>query len=186
MKPFTDECLYDFDVKPEHHVLDVGGFDGTWASEIERRYNPHILIYEPQQLYATILYKRFRENPKVAVWAGALGGSNRQDIITIKGSMTGYFADQGPKEVTEVIDVIQVLITQDFQLACLNCEGSEYEILDRIIQCGMAPRIRNLIIQFHPVVQDCEERRERIVTELKETHEPLFAEKFVWEGFTLK
>ena len=42
LKQWQDENLehlrYEYDLKPEDYVIDIGSYQGEWANEIEKRY----------------------------------------------------------------------------------------------------------------------------------------------------
>src|ERR671925_1294606 len=57
----------EYDLNPDSLVLDVGGYEGQWASDIFGRYACHIHIFEPVPIYAEEIKKRFRMNSKIIV-----------------------------------------------------------------------------------------------------------------------
>jgi hypothetical protein len=68
----------------------------------------------------------------------------------------------------------------------LNIEGAEYDVLDRIIELNLLPHIKNIQIQFHRFVPDCERRRNVIRNYLSKTHTCVWNYDWIWEGWKLK
>ena len=71
----------------------------------------------------------------------------------------------------DVVDVFKELDIGNVDLFKLNIEGSEYAVLDRMIETGLISRVRYLQVQFHefgtelPIVH-----RDRIREGLYKTH----------------
>ena len=71
-------------------------------------------------------------------------------------------------------------------LLALNCEGSEYNILDRLIETGAISKVRQLLVQFHAFYTDAETRRDAIRQRLAETHAEGFSYPYCWEFWRRK
>jgi hypothetical protein len=65
----------------------------------------------------------------------------------------------------------------------INIEGSEYELLEHIIENNLHVKIKNLQIQFHKIFNDSEEKREKIRKSLSLTHKLTYDYTFVWENW---
>jgi DNA-binding ferritin-like protein (Dps family) len=61
----------------------------------------------------------------------------------------------------------------------------EYELLERVIECGLQSQLKNIQVQFHKIGDDYEERYEKIRAELLKTHHLTYDYPFVWQNFTL-
>jgi len=68
----------------------------------------------------------------------------------------------------------------------MNIEGSEYELLEEIIESGNILKITHLQIQFHNFVENATERRKNIRNKLKKTHVNIFNFPFIWERWDIK
>jgi len=79
------------------------------------------------------------------------------------------------EEDLEVIDLVK-----------MNIEGSEYELLDEIIDSGCIGKIKHLQIQFHNFVEDAPRKRKEIRNKLKMTHVNKFNYPFIWERWDIK
>ena len=63
----------------------------------------------------------------------------------------------------------------------INIEGSEFELLDHMIDTGYISKVKHLQIQFHNFVNDSEVRRKTIRDKLKYSHKNIFNFPFIWE-----
>ena len=65
----------------------------------------------------------------------------------------------------------------------MNIEGSEYKLLNEIIDSGYIENINFLQIQFHSFVNDSKELRRLIREQLSKTHKCIFNYPFLWESW---
>jgi FkbM family methyltransferase len=168
----------------EHSVVfDIGGYKGDWASEIFERYHPHICIYEPiKEFYESIL-NRFDNNPKIEIKDMAAWDECTLLTLGIEKSATGLYCD-GPKETVLAIDIFHE-IPIHIDLMKINIEGSEYQVLKRIITTNSVYKISNFLIQFHKNVKDHEAQRKIIREYLEQTHELVFDFPYIWEHWRI-
>jgi hypothetical protein len=68
----------------------------------------------------------------------------------------------------------------------VNIEGGEYELLEAMLQQGLAGRVRYFQIQFHDHVPGAEERAGRIRQGLAATHELQWSFPWIWESWRRK
>jgi hypothetical protein len=69
----------------------------------------------------------------------------------------------------------------------MNCEGSEYKILPRMIQTNIVTSFKNIQVQFHyENILNALEMRDRIRTKLSKTHVEQYCFPFVWESWRRK
>lgn len=188
MKPFTESMKYEYNLSPADLVLDIGGYEGNWAAEINRRFNCRVLVFEPSLEHARKLFDRFGgKNPKVFVYNQAVGGRSGILNIGIQGDSTGEFAASENRQSCTVRDIGE-LITQVGKIAVckINAEGAEFSILERILECGLAAMVENFQIQFHTIVPNYQARYEAICGGLDKTHNRTFYAPWCWEGWTIK
>ena len=76
------------------------------------------------------------------------------------------------------------MIADPVDLMAINCEGSEYNILNRLIFSGKIKSIRHILVQFHAFVHDAEARRDALQKELSNTHRQRWCYPFVWEAWS--
>ena len=62
------EHNFEFKLNKNSNVLDLGGYKGDWANEIDKRYGCNIFIFEPVNEFYKNVYKRFEDNNKIKVY----------------------------------------------------------------------------------------------------------------------
>jgi FkbM family methyltransferase len=175
----------DIPVSSDTVVVDAGGFEGSWTKEMLMRYGCRALILEPVPDYARHLRDLFGRNDRVEVVQGALFGHDGEAAIGVGAESSGVFLGTADSTVTvPLLDVARVFRERNLtEVACLklNVEGSEYDILDRLIEAGLMRQVRSLVVQFHQNVPNHAARRAAIQRSLALTHEKRFDFAFVWE-----
>lgn len=170
-----EHLRYEYDLKPDDVVIDLGAYRGEWSNEIRARYGCCVIAVEPTD--AIDGYPC--EYIKKAAWLfdGKLrfGGAFYY---------TSAFEDQTHEY--ECFDVNSLLSRFDeIALLKINIEGGEYDLLEHIYRAGLMPRIKDLQIQFHLIEgEDSITRYEAIEDLLCETHSlALFEYPFCWENW---
>ena len=57
-------------------IIDLGGYEGEWATGIAGKYNPTIHVFEPHPGFSTNLEKLFEGNARITVHPVALASKN--------------------------------------------------------------------------------------------------------------
>lgn len=172
-------------------IFDVGGYDGSWASEIQQKFDSRVFIFEPVPHFARNIKKMFTGNDKVQVLAYGL--SNKNDTLSISlGADSSSFHIKTKDDVmyAEVREFSNELLLSlgihEIDLMKINIEGGEYDLLELMIQNGTIKCVKNLQIQFHNFVPNAIQRRESIRHQLGFTHQETWCYEFVWENWLLK
>ena len=179
----------NYDLNENSVVLDLGGYEGQWASDIFSMYCCRVVVFEPVKEFAEAIQKRFARNPRIQVFPVGLAGRTRKERISLCKDGSSIFKASHRSQEIELLDVVEWLHDQDItavDLMKVNIEGGEYELLDRLSETGMIRMIRNVQVQFHPIAQDSADRMAQIQQRLKETHEPTYQYLFVWENWSIK
>lgn len=165
-------------------VIDVGGYLGDWTAYISRVHDCHVHVYEPVEEFCESMRARFFHNPKVKIFNFALEDRDaRMPIAFMNDSSTFYSPPRQDATEVTMLDVAQI-ISEPIDLLALNCEGSEYAILERLIKSGKIKYIRQLLVQFHTFVDNAVFKREAIVEQLWKTHQQRWCYPFVWEAWS--
>ena len=201
---FKDDAIklvYDHDLNQNSIVVDVGGYIGVWAENIIDRYNCNIIIYEPVQKYFTKLEKNISKYNKVFLYNYGLGKKYQKIKVQQRGvqTTTQKTYNKGYDEIVDSRDIAEIeirdiakedhLIYEKIDLMCINIEGGEYELLERIIETKMIENIENIQVQFHewyPSYKESVMLRNSLQDRLEKTHELTFCYPFVWENWKIK
>lgn len=177
----------DYDLSPDAVVLDVGGYEGQWASDIVARYGCRIHVFEPVQEYASRIARRFERNPLVTVHPFGLSVCDERIRARLAGDSTSHVRDRPGEdieiELRSTDAVFRDLGLEQVDLMKLNIEGAEYALLDHLIETGLIHRIADLQVQFHDIGVDSAKEVDRLRRRLAATHEPTFVFDFVWENW---
>jgi FkbM family methyltransferase len=180
---------FDYDLNEESVALDVGGYQGQWASDLFSRYRCNIYVFEPVSDFAERIRKRFLHNDKIKIFPFGLGGSSRTETIYISKESSSIYGTNTNCEQIMVFDVKDWISDHgidNITLIKINIEGGEYELLDRLIETKLVEKIDNIQVQFHNISKESRIQMERIQQELRKTHKPTYQYEFVWENWTRK
>lgn len=180
---------FDYDLNPQSFVMDLGGYEGQWASDIFSRYQCRLAVFEPVSGYAESIRNRFRMNDHIETFEFGLGASTRNETIFIRGAGSSTFGKKADAETIRIVDVADWFAEKgiaNVDLMKINIEGGEFELLERMLEADLIRRVRDFQIQFHNISFGATARMERIKEGLAATHTPGYQYKFVWESWKRK
>jgi len=169
-----EHLRYEYDLKPDDVVIDLGAYRGEFAQEIVDRYGCRVIAVEPTDN----IFQYAGEKINKAAWLfdGKLrfGGA--------------YYYTSAFEDTTheyECFDVRDLLIQFDeIALVKINIEGGEYPLMNHIIDAGQHTRIKNFQIQFHLIEDEpVEDMYGAIASKLADSHKLTWQYPFVWESW---
>ena len=194
---------YQYNLKPDSIVIDLGGYIGLWARDIVNQFNCTVHSYEAVERYFNQINYLGVDSYQAAVTC-----KTGTDYIHVcdEGSAVGSLADDKkkndsdssyqsnvqshstiPLEEINTIDINEVLEEFDkVDLLKINIEGGEYDILSRMCSTGTINKVDNLQIQFHNFVDDAENKYNNIVNKLQDTHRCDFDSMWRWSFWSKK
>jgi FkbM family methyltransferase len=180
----------DYPLGPDSVVFDVGGYHGDFASAIFDRYAARVHVFEPVPAFCEAIRQRFLCNPKVTPWPLGLSNRNAVEEIALMEDGSSIYRSGAAATRIELVRAVDFLQAHDIRavdLAKINIEGAEYDLLDDLLDSGCITIFRNLQIQFHDfVVENAAARMQAIQQRLAATHELTWQYPFVWENWRLK
>ena len=169
---------YEYDLKPEDLVVDIGAHQGEFSREIFRRYGCRIIAIEP-----TGYIDGFTDGEVIKEAASDHFGTEKFAGLSLYTSQFGEAMHE-----YRVFDINSLLERcGEVALMKINIEGGEYKLLKHIIAGGYIPAIRNLQVQFHQIVGElfdewyCDIRRA-----IAQTHRATFYYPYCWENWQRK
>ncbi|MEE3197753.1 MAG: FkbM family methyltransferase [Pseudomonadota bacterium] len=177
---------FDYELGRNSLVMDLGGYQGQWASDLYSKYCCRILIFEPVSSFSSQIVDRFRENEDIQVFACGLGATSRAETIYLHGAGSSTFRKRSHVENIQITDVGEWLTKNGIdsvQLMKINIEGGEFELLERLIETRLIGCIENSQVQFHNVALNSSNRMESIQQGMARTHQPIYQYRFVWESW---
>ncbi len=182
---------YDYPLDAESVIWDGGAYEGVFAREMAHKYGCTVHAFEPCRRFFEIAQATCREFDTVKLHHFALGSVTRALPLSVRGNSTGFFYESEETEKSNVIDVAALIDILDspptIDLLKLNIEGSEFEVLEHLLDTGRISRFKNIQVQFHMNVKDWTNRLTDIYSRLFVTHrhdwgeDPLFH-----QGFSLR
>ena len=176
----------DYELNSDSIVMDLGGYRGEWADEIHSRYGCTVHVFEPVSSFADGIAARFEGNPSIHVHCCGLGSHTRTERIGLSADASSMFHNDGAIETIALVDAAEWFHErriQNVDLMKINIEGGEYELLERLLDSGLASQVNNLQVQFHRIATDSEARMNSILERLQATHQPTYQYHFVWENW---
>jgi FkbM family methyltransferase len=142
-----------------HFIVDIGAHVGVTTLVLAQIPGAHVICYEPDPKNCALLRDNIERNSllNVTVRQAAVGGSNGKLQFQPHTESTGGFlapAGAGSSAQTLTVDavtldrVLEESPTGEIDLLKCDCEGGEYEILNRFTP-ELAAHIRNLTIEVH-------------------------------------
>ena len=180
---------FDYDLTPASFVMDLGGYEGQWASDLYGRHLCRIAVFEPVAGFAENIRRRFAKNDHIDVFQFGLAASARTERIYIRGAGSSTYGKKAKAEKIELVDVRDWFDKQEIKsvdLMKINIEGGEFELLERMIETGLTKKVSDIQVQFHNIAFESTMRMEAIKDGLAETHTPGYQYKFVWENWKRK
>ena len=175
-----------YDLNSSSLVFDLGGYEGQWASDIYSRYCCTIHIFEPVETYAHNIQKRFATNAQIQVHPFGLGSKNAEIRIGLGNDGSSVFKETDQIALGRLVGAKEFFDQHsigEIELMKINIEGGEYELLEYLLDTGLATQIKNIQVQFHDFVPDAEARMKSIQERLSQTHILTYQYEFVWENW---
>lgn len=181
---FRESLRYEYPLNENSFVIDVGGYHGGFAREMDRLYRCRILVFEPifvKEVQEAI--KECRDATLIPMAAGARGGVVK---FGVQGDMTGAWNGSEDQREVPKVPLGTYIEEGGVDLLKLNCEGAEFEIIQELIDSGKIGLIKNLQVQFHRLNETWDATRDALRKRLLQTHELTYDFPWVWESYRLK
>lgn len=172
-------------------VFDIGAYTGQYSKNIYKLYKCKIFGFEPNITNCDKYNKYFENISDVTCYNFALGAKDDE----FKLYTTDHSVSASAYNIASSFILCKIKSYDDFihehninviDLMAINIEGSEYDLLDYLLENNRINKIKNLQIQFHKNVKNCVERRDNIIRQLQQTHVNIYNYPFCWELWRCK
>lgn len=165
-------------------ILDVGAYLGDFTRfALQRWRNGRFYAFEPCEEFFDKAHRTVVD-PRAHFFCYGLGARTRRELLNVSNDSSSIFGTNPTSEIDirDVVDVWRDLDLTEVGLMTINCEGGEYELLERMIETGLINSVWFLQVQFHGVTfgegqslhgdgpRDADQWRLSIVEDLKKTH----------------
>ena len=180
----------NYDLSKDSLVFDIGGFKGEWSHTISKKYNCDIYIFEPVKTFFDQIKNKFKDNKKIKVYNLGLYSETKEEFISVAGDSSSHVNQKsGNSEKIQLQNVVEFLKEKNVSyvdLAKINIEGAEYDLINKLIDNNVITVFNNLQVQFHNFIPDATSKLLDIRSKLEKTHELTYCYDFVWENWKLK
>ncbi|URR34730.1 FkbM family methyltransferase [Thermosynechococcus sp. HN-54] len=181
----------DYPLDTESIVLDVGGYKGDFTALIHEKFNCRVFVFEPVSVFYHICKKRFAGNAKITALNYGLSDTDEVSQVYIAQDSSSFYkrTSKASAEIAQLRNcatVFQELGLEKVDLMKINIEGGEYNLVRKLIDSNLIEKIKYLQIQFHNFVENSEEKRQNLRSQLTRTHIEMWNYEFVWESWQLK
>jgi FkbM family methyltransferase len=188
-----DEYYWDqVPESPEAGVAIVlGGFRGSSSIRLATK-GYQVIAFEPMPGFAQVIRHRAElKKLNIKVIEAAVSDSDGFFTLEEDGERTaGADADkaQGAVVVAKKIDIAAWVkeLNTEINILEINIEGSEYDVLKRLLQSEEINRVERLNIQFHEISDNSKDAVEDIRKSLAKTHNLLWSFDWIWEAWEIK
>ena len=172
-----------FNLNSNSIFFDVGGYEGEYTDRVTKFYDCWSYVFEPHPYFYEELKQRFKNNKKVQIFNYGLGGKTETLYLTDNDQSSKVSNQKTDLKilVKNIEEVITDLNIKTIDLLKLNIEGSEYDLIERLIETDYIKKVEQLKIQFHDNVNDAKSRRVDIRNKLSKTHSEIWSYYFIWE-----
>ena len=178
---------FDYQISENPVIFDVGGYNGEFTEYISNKYKCGVHIFEPVRSSFIRIVEKFKQNPLIWPYDVALEDRDCDGEIHIRDNSSSMYAD-GPVEPIRIRDIykfIQGFKLNKIDILKLNCEGSEFKILNRLIDIGWISNVTNIVVQFHAIFGHSSGELDTLKNNLLKTHNIKFQDAH-WSWFVKK
>jgi FkbM family methyltransferase len=163
-------------------VVDLGARHGNWSDLIRQRYDSKIYCFEAVNNFCKEL-----ENKNYNTFCFAVSDKKQKIRLGVFESEASIFYNESSFEVDSISasEIFDVIKEEKIDLLKINVEGSEYPILNNLIDSGKINMIENIQVQFHLFDGVENQDYDTLVKKLSKTHKLTWRFPFVWENWTL-
>lgn len=135
------------------NIVDVGANIGIFSLHATTLFpNVRILAYEPGDRSREYLAKNLNQSDRVEIYPNAVGGSNKKVKLNRQTDLTAFYVTEdadlsAESQTCEMVslDEITAALESPIGLLKLDCEGSEYEIM----QAKSFEQVRYVVGELH-------------------------------------
>lgn len=189
-----EKLQYNFEgIGPDSIIFDIGLHKGKWSAGMIHKYNCYIYGFEPVKEFYEDALKVFAGNSKVKLFNFGLAGNTRQAVISINEASSSLVGAGDRYEMVRVVSIKDFMSEHkiDFvDLASVNIEGAEYELLDSMFSENLMSKFGKILLQFHEHIKIGNighlAERDAVRKKLSLTHEMVYSYELKWDYWIKK
>lgn len=191
-KAMDPHLLHRADISASSTIWDVGAARGDGAADLRSLSGGTVHAFEPHPGSFAHIEARFADDDHVTPHAYGLAGGDAMATLELAGPGSSLHGDKrgdfptAEVALRDVATVFAELGDERVDLTKINIEGGEYDLLDRMFETGLVPKVRYFLIQFHEWYPWAHVRRRRIRRRLAKTHDEVWCYPWIWELWCAK
>ena len=180
------ELSFAYPLSSSSIFFDVGGHLGYFSKNILDKFNCQVYVFEPLSDNFEKLKENLKDYSNIKFYKIALSDFDGITSISDLGASASLFdRSEGTTKNKAIVKSFKTFVDEEeiieIDFMKINIEGSEFELLDHMIDTGYISKVNHLQIQFHNFVNDSEVKRKTIRDKLKYSHKNIFNFPFIWE-----
>lgn len=183
----NNTCAITFPINEQSTVIDLGAYKGIWANQIIQKYNPNVILVEPNYELCLFLKEKFKNNPKVKVINIGISDINKTiPLFMNEDGSSFHIKTQNIMNVSCITmkELLTELNIDYIDLMQTNIEGEEYCVLNNMIDTNVISKFKNLQVQFHDFIEGSVDKRIEIQNKLKNLNfKNIYDYPFVFEAW---
>jgi FkbM family methyltransferase len=175
-------------------VFDIGCYEGGWIRRInQRRPDYQLYGFEPAPRAFEMAREQLSEYENINLYNFGLGVTTGRFQLYESQTDAASFLEGGKyggqsgieAEIVNIREFLECEGIEWVDLAAINIEGMEYELLPYLIGSRLIRQFRWLMIQWHSVVRDAFAIQQMIQNALAKTHRMVW-NLGAWEAWSLR
>ncbi|MBX4215889.1 FkbM family methyltransferase [Candidatus Parcubacteria bacterium] len=157
MIPANEHLRYDYPLTAKSTIMDIGAYQGNFSRHFAERVACRICAFEPVSEFYYVAQKQVAAFPCVELYHFGLGATDRVEDFGVQNDSSGKFATSALRQNVTLCSIertMKLLGLSDVDLAKINIEGGEFELLAEIIRLGWASRFRNPWQTIHEALSE--------------------------------
>jgi len=180
----------EYPLTPESIVFDLGGYEGDFAYQINKKYNCFVYVFEPSKKFFNMCLRRFESNTKIKCYNFGFSSEKGEYFLSDEANGSSIVKNSsgttGEKIfIRDICDAFQEFKINNIDLMKINIEGPEFLVLDKLISSNLISKISNIQVQFHEFYPNSWKLRDTIRCQLGLTHSEMWNYPFVWESWKI-
>jgi FkbM family methyltransferase len=181
-----DTLRLEYELNKNSIVLDLGGHEGWFTDNINKKYGSRIYYFEPVGQFYTFAKRRFTGLDNISVFPLGISDKNGTVIIYFNEYASSMYDKTNFMFNIDCITLDKIMLDNNINyidLIKFNIEGEEYAVLEYMIKNNLIEKCDNIQVQFHKNVNNFQTRYDNIKCELEKTHHLTYYYPFVWENW---
>lgn len=170
-------------------VFDIGGFRGEWTKRIAEKYNPTVHLFEPSSYSYKEAIAATSHLKNVHLWNFGLGSKcGTFKLYDYERDGASFYKTDGGAIDAKVKNISRWMSQEGIDkvdLASLNTEGAEFEILPYLVGTGEIALFDRWMIQWHSAFENARGLQRTIQESMTRTHRMVW-NLGAWEAWIRK